>query len=179
MEHTRQAVLPNPKPIKYGSERIGNADFGTSSHCAHRLIYHVVLVTKFRRQVFTALVSVIYLLCSHASALTTSTKLIEVNGEADHIHLLIECPPTASLSSVVGRRKHISAKFFLKPYGAQCWGNHKHTLWNSGILCRIPRWCDSRNPQEVRRKSSSLPTHREAAELRRSTTVHVELAPIL
>jgi putative transposase len=61
-------------------------------------------------------------------------KLIEVNGEADHIHLLIEFPPTASQSSVLGRLKHISAKFFLKRYGAQCWGNHKHTLWNSGYF---------------------------------------------
>jgi hypothetical protein len=50
-----------------------------------------------------------------------SYKLIEVNGEADHIH----------------------------------------------------SWCDSRNPQEVRRKSRSLLTLRKAAGLRRSTTVHV------
>jgi putative transposase len=61
-------------------------------------------------------------------------KLIEGNGDPDHIHLLIECPPTGSPSSVVGRLQHISAKFFLKPYGAQCWGHHKHTLWNSGYF---------------------------------------------
>jgi len=35
---------------------------------------------------------------------------------------------------VVGRLKHISAEFFLKRYGAQSWGNHKHTLWNSGYF---------------------------------------------
>jgi putative transposase len=72
-------------------------------------------------------------ICSHYRY-----KLIEVNGEADHIHWLIECPATASPSSVVGRRKHISAKFFLEPYGAQCWGNHKHTLWNSGYFVASP-----------------------------------------
>jgi putative transposase len=59
---------------------------------------------------------------------------MEVNGESDHIHLLIECPLTAFPSSVVGRIKHIPAKFFLKRYGAPCWGNHKHTLWNSGYF---------------------------------------------
>jgi putative transposase len=68
-------------------------------------------------------------ICSHYQH-----KLIEVNGEADHIHWLIECPPTASLSSGVGRRKHISAKFFLKRYGAQYRGNHKHISWNSGYF---------------------------------------------
>jgi putative transposase len=136
MKHTGQAVLPNPnqKPIKYGGKRIGNADFGTSSHCVHRLIYHIVFVTKFRRHVFTSsrlnyLLLLFPKICAHYQY-----KLIEVNGESDHIHLLIECPPTASLSSVVGRLKHTSAKFFLKRYGAQYWGKHAHTLWNSGYF---------------------------------------------
>jgi putative transposase len=65
-------------------------------------------------------------ICSHYQY-----KLIEVNGEADHINLLIECPPTASLSSLVGDS---STSLFLKRYGAQCWRNHKHTLWNSGYF---------------------------------------------
>ena len=136
MEHTRQDILPDPnqKAIEYGSKRIGNADFSTSSHCVHRLIYHLVFVTKFRRHVFTPsrlnyLLALFPRICSHYQY-----RLIEVNGESDHIHLLIECPPTASLSSVVGRLKHISAKFFLKRYGAQCWGNHRHTLWNAGYF---------------------------------------------
>jgi len=136
MEHTRQNVLPNPsqKDIKYGNKRIGNADFGTSSHCVHKLIYHIVFVTKFRRQVLSPsrlkyLVALFPRICSHYKY-----QLVEVNGESDHIHLLLECPPTASLSSVVGRLKHISAKFFLARYGAQCWGKHTHTLWNAGYF---------------------------------------------
>ena len=49
---------------------------------------------------------------------------------------------------------------------------HSVELW---ILCRIHRWCNSRSPQEVRRESRSKPllTHRKAAGLCRSTTVHV------
>jgi len=93
-----------------------------------------VFVTKFRRHVFTSsrlnyLVSLFPRICSHYKY-----KLIEVNGESDHIHLLIECPPTASLSSVVARLKAVSSKFFLNRYGAQCWGKHERTLWNAGYF---------------------------------------------
>ena len=138
MEHTRQNVLPNPnqKPIQYGSKRIGNADFGTSSHCVHRLIYHVVFVTKFRRQVFTSsrlkyLLALFPRICSHYQY-----RLIEVNGESDPIHLLIECPPTASLSLYRPwwADSSTSQPSSFSNYGAQGWGNHKHTLWNSGYF---------------------------------------------
>jgi putative transposase len=136
MEHTRQAVLPNPtqKDVEYGSKRIGNAAFGTSSHCVNRLIYHIVFVTKFRRHVFSPSRLNYLLALFPRIAAHYKYKLIEVNGEDDHIHFLIECPPTASMSSVVARLKAVSSKFFLKRYGAQCWGKHERTLWNAGYF---------------------------------------------
>jgi hypothetical protein len=52
IKHPRQAVLPDPSEndIQYGSKRIGHDYFDTNSHGICRLIYHFVLVTKFRRQ---------------------------------------------------------------------------------------------------------------------------------
>jgi putative transposase len=51
-------------------------------------------------------------------------------GEDDHIHFLLECPPSAS----VARLKAVSSKFFLNRYGSQFWGDHSRTLWNSGYF---------------------------------------------
>ena len=136
MEHTGQRILPDPaqQDIKYGSKRIGNADYGTSSHCVHRLIYHIVFCVKFRRQVLSP--KRLSYLCALMPSIASHYKyrVVEVNGESDHIHILIETPPTASPSSVVARLKSVSAKFFLKRYGVQFWGRHTRTLWSSGYF---------------------------------------------
>jgi putative transposase len=136
MKHPRQNILPDPKQqdIKYGSKRIGNADYATSSHCVHRLIFHIVFVVKFRRQVLNPsrmnyLIALFPRIASHYKY-----RLIEVNGEADHIHFLLEIPPSASVSTVVARLKSVSSKFFLNRYGSQFWGSHSRTLWNSGYF---------------------------------------------
>lgn len=54
LQHFGKGALPNPhqQRVKYGEKRIGNADYGTNAHCVHRLLFHIVFVTKFRRQLF-------------------------------------------------------------------------------------------------------------------------------
>jgi REP element-mobilizing transposase RayT len=61
-------------------------------------------------------------------------RIVEVNGEDDHLHFLLECPPSASVASAVARLKSVSSKFFLDRYGSQFWGKHSRTLWNSGYF---------------------------------------------
>ena len=41
-----------------------------------------------------------------------------MNGH-DHIHFLLECPPSTSVSTAVARLKSVSSKFFLHRYGSQ------------------------------------------------------------
>jgi len=115
MKHTGKAVLPSPnqKDIKYGSKRIGNANYATGSHCVFKLVYHIVLFVKFRRHVLTSnrlkyLVALLPRIAAHYKY-----RIVEVNGEDDHIHFLLECPPSASVSSAVARLKSVSSKFFL------------------------------------------------------------------
>lgn len=48
--------------------------------------------------------------------------LLEFNGESDHLHLLIELPPTQALSSVVNSLKTVSSRLLRK--------------WNSAELAK-------------------------------------------
>ncbi len=55
-------------------------------------------------------------------------KVLELNGETDHIHVLIEYPPKLSISSMVNALKGVSSRRygqagFVKPYG-------KDALWS-------------------------------------------------
>ena len=55
-------------------------------------------------------------------------QVLEFNGEADHIHVLIEYPPKLSISQIVNAVKGVSSRRygqggFVKPYG-------KDALWS-------------------------------------------------
>jgi putative transposase len=54
----------------------------------------------------------------------------EINGDLDHIHLLIECSPQHYIPDIIKALKGVSARLLLKEYPElkkKLWGGH---LWN-------------------------------------------------
>ena len=47
---------------------------------------------------------------SRGSAATSEAQRVEMNGEAEHVHLLIHYPPKHSVSSLVNSRKGVSSR---------------------------------------------------------------------
>jgi putative transposase len=45
--------------------------------------------------------------------------LLECNGEPNHLHLLLELPPTVQLSTGVNNLKTVSSRLLRKAYGAE------------------------------------------------------------
>ena len=75
-----------------------------------KLHVHLVFVAKYRRRVFDAraidvLRSVFAEVCSDAHA-----TLVEMDGEEDHVHLLVEYPPKLAVSSLVNSLKGVSSR---------------------------------------------------------------------
>lgn len=71
---------------------------------------HLVFVTKYRRDVLTddmltRCESVMRAVCDDFVA-----TLVEFNGEDDHVHLLVEYPPTVQISKLVNSLKGVSAR---------------------------------------------------------------------
>ena len=62
-------------------------------------------------------------------------KLIEFNGEEDHIHLLLSCPPKLAVATLVQKLKGKSAYFLRREFWPQIkdklWGNH---FWSRGYF---------------------------------------------
>jgi len=58
-------------------------------------------------------------------------KITEINGEADHIHLLVECSPQYFIPDMLKALKGVSARLLMKEFGDELkkklWGGH---LWN-------------------------------------------------
>ena len=82
----------------------------TRSNSAFRLIYRLVLVTKFRRESLTE--EMLDRMKSIANELLTKQgcELIEFGGESDHVHLLLETHPSADLSKLVNSIKTVTSR---------------------------------------------------------------------
>jgi putative transposase len=57
-------------------------------------------------------------------------KLIETNGEDDHVHLLIEYPPNLQLSTLVNSLKGVSSRMLRKDRPDIAERYYKDVLWS-------------------------------------------------
>lgn len=72
--------------------------FKTLYHCTYALQYHLVIVTKYRRKCFDArMLARLREICM-AQLEMKEGRVMEFNGEEDHLHLLIELPPKTAIS---------------------------------------------------------------------------------
>src|SRR5690606_1362164 len=79
-------------------------------HVVSSLRVHLVFVTKYRRGVFDA-AALDFLRSVFAKvAQDFGATLMEMNGEDDHVHLLLEYPPKASVSALVNSLKGVSSR---------------------------------------------------------------------
>lgn len=81
------------------------------SHCVYQCDYHIVLVTKYRREIFNQ--GIFVYLEKRLAEISEHYPLIRfkvVNHDRDHIHLLVSIPPTTSVGKVVGIIKQNSSR---------------------------------------------------------------------
>jgi putative transposase len=102
--------------------------FRRERHSVTELKIHLVCVTKYRRSVFTGESIDLIEKSFREVAEKMNFQVLEFNGEADHIHVLIEYPPKLSISSIVNALKGVSSRRYgqagyPKPYG-------KDALWS-------------------------------------------------
>lgn len=91
-------------------------DFVSSGRSVSNLKAHLILVTKYRRKVInqemlSRLGEIVENLCEKWDC-----KLIEFNGEEDHVHLLFQYYPQLDLSKFVTNIKSISSRRLRSEY---------------------------------------------------------------
>jgi putative transposase len=85
-------------------------NYRSTRRSVYNLTVHIVFVTKYRRKVIDARM-IEELRSVFKSVLKAwDSELIEFNGEADHVHLLISYPPQKLLSSLISNLKATSSK---------------------------------------------------------------------
>ena len=92
---------------------------------------HLVFVTKYRRDVLSErAIEVIREACRGVCA-DFSATMVELNGEDDYVHLLVEYPATVALSRLVNSLKGVSSRMLrareFPEVQRRLWGGH---LWS-------------------------------------------------
>lgn len=105
-------------------------DIRHGRHCAFSMHVHLVFVAKYRRMVFDqdaleSLGEIFSRVCDRAEA-----ELVEMNGEGDHVHLLVNYPPKVAISVLVNSLKGVSSRLLRKQRSdiAACY--YKGVLWS-------------------------------------------------
>ena len=108
-----------------------NKEIRQGRYCVFALHVHLVFVTKYRRGVFkaehmAAMQNIMASICKGFEA-----QLVEFNGEADHVHLLVNYPPKVALSTLVNSLKGVSSRLMRKEYGDfHPWLKRRGVLWS-------------------------------------------------
>ena len=102
--------------------------FRRERHSVTDLKIHLVCVTKYRDEIFSGEeLKLIEEVFRHV-ATQMNFQILEISGEDEHIHALIEYPPKLSVSKIVNALKGVSSRRygqagFKKPHG-------KTALWS-------------------------------------------------
>ena len=91
-------------------------DLNKLYHCSYNIQYHLVACTKYRRKCIT--LPMLKKLDEIFTGILQQWEgeLLEFNGEADHVHLLISVNPKVQPSKLVNNLKTVSSRLIRKEY---------------------------------------------------------------
>ena len=106
-------------------------DMNSLSHTKWNCKYHIVFAPKFRRRIIFGrlkhdIASILSMLCKRKGV-----RIIEAEICPDHVHMLVEIPPSISVSSFVGYLKGKSTLMIFERHA-----NLKYKYGNRHFWCR-------------------------------------------
>lgn len=103
----------------------------TNAHSVFSLHYHLILVVKYRRQVFTDEISNRAREIFEYIAPNYKIELIEWNYDKDHVHILFKGQPKTEMSKFINAYKSTSSRLLKKEYPTI-----RHKLWKEMFWSR-------------------------------------------
>lgn len=99
-------------------------------HSAYLLHAHIVFVTKYRRKVLSEVHQAFFSQSAAQICQDFKAELKECNGEPDHIHMLIEYPPTVQLTKMINSLKAVSSRKMRREFADLAGAYSKSVLWS-------------------------------------------------
>lgn len=106
--------------------------------CVYGIEYHIVWCTKYRREVISGDVEKRFHEILYNYASNNDFEIIAMNGEADHIHMLISATPNTVIPNILKGMKGLTAKMLLREFPelkSKLYGGH---MWSpSYFICTV------------------------------------------
>ncbi len=114
-------------------------DYDHDEHSKYPLMYHMIFVCKYRKQLLSQFGDEIKSIFSGISD-QSDFSILEMEVDKDHIHILVKSTPKISSLQIVRRLKQISTHQMWQNYPSelrrQFW--KEHTFWSDGyFVCSI------------------------------------------
>jgi len=87
-----------------------------SCHSVYGLYYHLVLVVKYRRKVLSFEIIERLKDIIHSVAIDFDVKIIEQEGDKDHMHILFSCKPTFTVTKFINSLKGVTSRLIQKEF---------------------------------------------------------------
>ncbi len=118
--------------------------YESASHVFYRCQYHIVWTPKYRYKILTGnvgkeLYRSIYVYCAMKKC-----KVVELNVQIDHVHLVVRTPPNVSVSDLMGVLKGRTSDPIVQQIPLS---SKEKALGQSLLAARILRrfsWCERR-----------------------------------
>lgn len=107
-----------------------------SNHVQYDIEYHIVWTTKYRYKVLTGKIAERARELIRQSCNSMDVTIIRGSIGKEHVHILVSCPPSISVSKLVQQLKGKTSRVLLSEYKElkkRYWGQH---LWGVGYFCR-------------------------------------------
>lgn len=109
--------------------------YESTSHVFYRCQYHIVWTPKYRFRILKGNIGKEVYRSIYVYSSMKKCRIVELNVQVDHIHLVVRMPPSLSVSEYMGFVKgRIAIRLFAKfPYlrKKKLWGNH---FWQRGYF---------------------------------------------
>ena len=106
-------------------------ELDTNTHSVFLLHYHLILVTKYRKSVFTDEISERAKEIFAYIAPTYKIELVEWNHDKDHVHILFKGQPKTEMSKFINAYKSASSRLLKKEFSSI-----RQELWNDQFWSR-------------------------------------------
>ena len=107
-----------------------SSDIRSGRHCVFNLHVHLVFVTKYRRNVLTKAMLDAMRPTMEKVCRDFNSELVEIDGEDDHVHLLVNYPPQVAIPSLVNSLKGVSSRLIKPMFPDLAKKCHKGRLWS-------------------------------------------------
>jgi putative transposase len=107
-----------------------NNDIRTGRHCVFNMHVHLVFVTKYRKKVLDGKAIGILRESFAKVCRDFDANLIEMNGEDNHVHLLVYYPPKVAVSALVNSLKGASSRVLRNRHPEIAERYYKNVLWS-------------------------------------------------